>query len=83
MSVKWRFRVVFGVRVVARLCGRCWTAEKDTGSGTTSGTESGCVISTSGSRYNSWLLTIRIALPADYSCAADCWWKIHYNYPGL
>jgi hypothetical protein len=23
MSVKWWFRVVFGVRVVARLCGRC------------------------------------------------------------
>ncbi|MCZ6461223.1 MAG: pilus assembly protein TadG-related protein [Actinobacteria bacterium] len=59
-----------------------WTAEKDTGSGSTSGTESSCVISTSGGKYNSWLVTIRVTLPADYTCSDDCWWKIHYNYPG-
>ncbi len=22
-------------------------------------------------------------LPSDYTCAADCWWKIVYNYPGV
>jgi hypothetical protein len=59
-----------------------WTAEEDTGSGSTSGTESSCVISTSGGKFNSWLVTIRVTLPTDYTCAADCWWKIHYNYPG-
>jgi hypothetical protein len=20
--------------------------------------------------------------PADYTCAANCWWKVRYNYPG-
>jgi Flp pilus assembly protein TadG len=64
-----------------------WEAEEDSGSGTDSGTESSCVIATGtstggGGRYNNWLLTIRVTLPTDYTCAADCWWKIHYNYPG-
>jgi hypothetical protein len=63
-----------------------WEAEEDSGSGTDSGTESSCVIDTSksggGGRYNNWLVTIRVTLPTDYTCAADCWWKIHYNYPG-
>jgi hypothetical protein len=27
-------------------------------------------------------VTIRVSLPAAYTCAADCWWKIYYNYPG-
>jgi hypothetical protein len=27
-------------------------------------------------------VTIRVTLPSDYTCAGDCWWKIHYNYPG-
>ena len=60
-----------------------WAAEEDNGSGTASGTEPSCVISTSGGKFNNWQLTIRIALPSDYTCAADCWWKIVYNYPGV
>jgi len=63
-----------------------WTAEEHNGGGTASGTESSCVIQTSkgggGSRFNNWLVTIRVSLPAGYTCAADCWWKIYYNYPG-
>ena len=27
-------------------------------------------------------MTIRIDVPADYTCAADCWWNVYYNYPG-
>ncbi len=65
-----------------------WEAEERDGGGTASGTEANCVIDTSkpggggGGRFNNWLVTIRVALPADYTCAADCWWKIRYNYPG-
>jgi len=63
-----------------------WTAKEHNGGGTASGTESSCVIQTSkgggGSRFNNWLVTIRVSLPAGYTCAADCWWKIYYNYPG-
>lgn len=65
-----------------------WEADEHNGSGTASGNESNCVIATSvptgsGGRFNNWLVTIRIDLPEDYSCAGDnCWWTIHYNYPG-
>jgi hypothetical protein len=63
-----------------------WAAEQHNGNGTASGTAGSCVIVTSkpggGSRFNNWLVTIRVSLPSDYTCAADCWWKIHYNYPG-
>ncbi len=64
-----------------------WIAEEDSGSGMASGTESSCVIATSsatgsGGRFNNWQLTIRVNLPDDYTCAADCWWKVRYNYPG-
>lgn len=44
--------------------------------------ESMCRIATSGGKFNNWLVTIRIELPDDYVCAADCWWKINYDYPG-
>ncbi len=50
------------------------------------GTEASCVIGTSksggGGKFNNWTLTIWITLPVDYACAADCWWKVRYNYPG-
>jgi hypothetical protein len=63
-----------------------WTAEEHNGSGTASGSEGNCDIATSkaggGRRFNNWLVTIRISLPREYVCAADCWWKIYYNYPG-
>jgi Putative Flp pilus-assembly TadE/G-like len=59
-----------------------WEAEERDGSGTSAGSEASCVIATSAGRFNNWLVTIRIALPPDYACAADCWWKIRYNYPG-
>lgn len=59
-----------------------WEAEERDGGGTDAGSQASCVINTSGGRFNNWLLTIRIQLPADYACAADCWWRIRYNYPG-
>ncbi len=64
-----------------------WKAEEHSGGGTASGSEVSCVIATSnssgsGGRFNNWLVTIRVTLPSDYTCAGDCWWKIHYNYPG-
>jgi Putative Flp pilus-assembly TadE/G-like len=64
-----------------------WSAEEQNGSGTASGEESSCVIDTgtatgSGGRFNNWLVVVRVDLPATYACGADCWWKIHYNYPG-
>lgn len=48
-----------------------WEAEERDGGGTASGTEASCVIDTSksggggGGRFNNWLVTIRVALPAD------------------
>ena len=64
-----------------------WEASEHSGGGSVSGSEASCIIATSnssggGGRFNNWLVTIRITLPSDYACAADCWWKIHYNYPG-
>lgn len=51
-----------------------------------SGSPANCDIPTSlpggGGKFNDHLVTIRIAIPPDYTCAATCWWKIHYNYPG-
>ena len=58
-----------------------WSAKEHSGPGTASGTEASCVINTGSYRFNNWLVTIRVDLPSDYTCAADCWWKIHYNYP--
>jgi hypothetical protein len=62
-----------------------WFANENNGSGKGSGTEATCVIDTSksggGGKFNNWLLTIRVDLPADYTCAGDCWWKVRYNYP--
>ncbi len=62
-----------------------WTANEHTGPGNGSGTEPSCVIATSksggGGKFNNWLLTIWIDLPTNYTCGADCWWKVRYNYP--
>ena len=59
-----------------------WEAVEDENGATLSGSESSCVIVTTGKIFNNWLVTIRIELPADYTCAADCWWKVHYNFSG-
>ena len=59
-----------------------WEAVEDSGPGTDSGSEPSCDIDTSSYKFNNWLVTVRIPLPSDYTCAADCWWTIHYNYPG-
>ena len=56
-----------------------WTSDNPSYPG---GTESSCSIPTSGARFNDHGLQIRISL-AGYTCGADCWWKIDYNYPGL
>jgi len=47
-----------------------------------SGSLGSCIIPTDSSRYNDHWVQIRVHLPAGYTCAADCWWRIHYNYPG-
>ena len=65
-----------------------WSANQDKGGGNgqDAGTATSCVIGTSksggGGKFNNWTLTIWITLPVDYTCAADCWWKVRYNYPG-
>jgi hypothetical protein len=63
-----------------------WEAVEDENGASISGSEASCVVVTSkpggGGRFNNWLVTIRIELPADYTCAADCWWTVYYNYPG-
>jgi hypothetical protein len=53
-----------------------WTATNSlTGSGP-------CVIVTGGQIFNGHLITIRIAIPQDYTCSGDsCWYRIRYNYP--
>lgn len=56
-----------------------WTSTNPSHPG---GTLGSCDIPTSSSRFNNHLVTIRIDLPEDYVCGADCWWKIDYNYPG-
>jgi len=59
-----------------------------------SGSPAFCDIDTSkpggGAKFNDHLVTIRIAIPPDYTCgddgdgdSDDCWWKIHYNYSGV
>ena len=59
-----------------------WIGEEDpqSGSDSSSGTEASCVIDTSNDAFENWLLTIRISLPADYTCTTDCWWSVHYNF---
>jgi len=60
-----------------------WTASEHNGTGKASRTKTGaCNIPTSGGKFNNWLITIRVSLPNEYACAADCWWKINYDYPG-
>ncbi|MCZ6566965.1 MAG: hypothetical protein O6923_01515, partial [Actinobacteria bacterium] len=65
-----------------------WLANQDKGGGNgqDAGTATSCVIGTSksggGGKFNNWTPTIWITLPIDYTCAADCWWKVRYNYPG-
>jgi hypothetical protein len=43
-------------------------------------TESQCRVFTSGARFNNQGVQIRIDLTG-YTCGADCWWKIDYDYP--
>jgi len=45
------------------------------------GTLASCDIPTSSARFNNYNVQIRVDLAA-YTCGADCWWKIDYNYPG-
>ena len=40
-----------------------------------------CEIVTTGQPFNNHSIKVRIALPSDYTCGADCWWKVRYNYP--
>lgn len=40
-----------------------------------------CRVTTSGSIYNDHWVKMRIHLADDYTCAADCWWRIRYTYP--
>lgn len=56
-----------------------WTS---TNSSYPGGTLGSCDIPTSDSRFNDHLVEIRIDIPDSYTCAADCWWKIDYNYVG-
>jgi hypothetical protein len=34
----------------------------------------------SGNTYNGKWLQIDVALPTSYSCSADCWWKVSYEF---
>ncbi len=61
-----------------------WEAIDDvTGSVTASGSGT-CQVQTtssSGTRYfNSQWIVMRIDIPSTYTCSADCWWKVRYDY---
>lgn len=43
-------------------------------------TETSCRVLTSGSRFQDHGVQIRIDLTG-YTCGADCWWRIRYDYP--
>ena len=60
-----------------------WEAVEDETGATSSGSEASCIIPTTGGAFNNWLLTIKLSIPTDYACGADCWWKVVYNYPGI
>jgi len=45
-----------------------------------SGALGGCDISYSKS-FNDEHMQIRISIPTDYTCSADCWWTIQVDYP--
>ncbi|MFV2000319.1 MAG: pilus assembly protein TadG-related protein [Acidimicrobiia bacterium] len=45
-----------------------------------SGSLAGCDISYSTS-FNDEHMQIRIEIPTDYTCSADCWWTIQVDYP--
>ncbi len=32
-------------------------------------------------RYNGDWIKLEITLPTSYTCSANCWWKVNYNYP--
>lgn len=32
--------------------------------------------------YNGRWIKLEVALPDTYSCSANCWWKLNYDYPG-
>jgi hypothetical protein len=55
-------------------------------SGTTLTAASPCRIQTrnsSGNTYNGKWLEIDIDIPTTYTCSADCWWKISYEFLGV
>ena len=60
-----------------------WEAVEDETGATSSGSESSCEIATTGGAFQNALVTIKLSLPTDYACGADCWWKVVYNYPGI
>ena len=37
-----------------------------------------CLDTSTRSDWNDHFVQIRIAIPDDYSCGADCWWRIRY-----
>ena len=37
---------------------------------------------TGGGSFDDDHLQIRISIPTDYTCAANCWWTIDVSYPG-
>lgn len=41
-----------------------------------------CLITINGASWNDRMVEIAIDIPADYTCGADCWWKIRYNTGG-
>ena len=43
--------------------------------------QSGGGPSVSDDRYNGDWIKLEITLPATYTCSANCWWKVNYNYP--
>jgi hypothetical protein len=40
------------------------------------------IVGYGGSAYQNKLLTIRVHIPGNYSCSADCWWHIQVDYSG-
>jgi hypothetical protein len=49
-------------------------------SGTRGGIEDPCDINEGG--FDNDHMQIRVTVPDDYACAADCWWTIEVSYPG-
>lgn len=50
--------------------------------GTQGGDEDPCDITYSSNTFGDDALEIRVHVPEDYTCAADCWWEIEVHYTG-